>query len=316
MDSSKKKRKLTIAVLAGFITALTIYSAINGLNQQIAQQNSLINDMKKNMSQGATSIPNSINAMTQNRNAVVAKADIPAGTIVTEEMVVLNELKYDKSDAIKDLDGAIGKKTRLPIKATQVFQKDFVIGEDNITFNIPAGYRAITIPVEYLQGLASYIKVGSSVDIISTLKDPTSRPSIIAENVKIISLETPSQLVVDVNRVSSTEAKAITFKIPASKSSELVSAMMAGKLQLVLRGETDQSTAATIQPKTRYRKTTKIQNNYLGTTLPTIPSNLNGLQGLFNQGGLPSADIPKPKAQQSVEFIQANSKTEVNFDNE
>lgn len=316
MDSSKKKRKLMIAVLAGFITALTIYSAISGLNKQIEQQNTLITDLRKNMAQGSKSIPEGINAITQNRNAVVAKADIPAGTIITEEMVVLNELKYDKRDAIKNLDGAIGKKTKIAIKANQVFQQNFVIGEDNITFNIPAGYRAITIPVEYLQGLASYIKVGSNVDIISTLKDPNAKPSIIAENVKVISLEAPSQLVVDVNRMPSTDAKAITFKIPASKSSQLVEAMMTGKLQLVLRGENDQSTSTPVQTRPKYKKSSKIQNNYLGTTLPSIPSNLNGLQGLFNQGGLPSADIPKPKAQQSVEFIQANSKTEVNFDNE
>jgi pilus assembly protein CpaB len=102
---------------------------------------------------------------------VVAVADIPLGTIVTQEMLTSRTLATNlrEPNVYGDPSQAVGKTTRTAIVAgAQVHSSDFQ--NRAVPLTVPQGRRAMTISVNELTGVGNLLDVGDTVDLIISLR--------------------------------------------------------------------------------------------------------------------------------------------------
>ena len=104
---------------------------------------------------------------------VVASKDIPARTIVTNDMVKIDNLPKDKltgQEALAPAD-VLGKvasvpiATGAPILTSAVMAKDPGIG---LAYAFPVNYRAMTVALDPVSSVAGFLKPGDHVDVLAT----------------------------------------------------------------------------------------------------------------------------------------------------
>ena len=102
---------------------------------------------------------------------LIAVADIPLGTIVTQEMFTNRTMAVNLREAnvYGDASQAVGKTTRKAIAAGgQVHSSDFQ--NRAVPLTVPTGRRAIAIAVNQLTGVGNLLDVGDTVDLIISLR--------------------------------------------------------------------------------------------------------------------------------------------------
>jgi Flp pilus assembly protein CpaB len=102
---------------------------------------------------------------------VVAAADIPLGTVVTQDMLTLRTIAVPSREVnvLGDVSEGVGKTTRTNITAgAQVHSTDFQNRAVPIT--VPAGKRAFPVQVNELTGVLNLLDVGDNVDLIISLR--------------------------------------------------------------------------------------------------------------------------------------------------
>jgi Flp pilus assembly protein CpaB len=109
-------------------------------------------------------------AVTQ-QPTVVAAADIPLGTVVTQDMLTSRTLAVTsrETNVLDDVSQGVGKTTRTNIVAgAQVHSTDFQNRAVPIT--VPTGKRAFPVQVNELTGVLNLLDVGDNVDLIISLR--------------------------------------------------------------------------------------------------------------------------------------------------
>jgi pilus assembly protein CpaB len=102
---------------------------------------------------------------------LIAAADIPLGTIVTQEMLTNRTLAVNLREAnvYGDASQAVGKTTRKAIAAGgQVHSSDFQ--NRAVPLTVPTGKRAMAIAVNQLTGVGNLLDVGDTVDLLISLR--------------------------------------------------------------------------------------------------------------------------------------------------
>ncbi|MFH0703302.1 MAG: Flp pilus assembly protein CpaB [bacterium] len=297
MLSKKSKKKLLIAMIIGAVFAFAIYDNLK----------------KTKIPEPNFNIPNNANLLAQKLpvqappklvKVVAVKNDQKAGTKLTADMIEIKEIGLENApkDSFSDINAVIDKVVSKNVLANEILIASIVQKSKNLP--IPVDMRSITIPIEYIQGLSSYISVESKVDIISASKEADAMPPLILQNTKIISLESSQGSFTD-NSISIAQASAITFEIPAKFASRLVKAMIDGKLQIICRGLGDNKIISEGGSSPASKK----------ITIPPPPFDIESLKNRgFNTLPEPAAPFnPTPK---KVEIIQSNVKSELTFDND
>lgn len=143
------KKILLLAVIFGLLTALAL--------------NFYLNQVKNSVT------------MKETRKIVVAAVVIPAKTIVTKEMVTLQDVPADfvHPSAMTDINQVVGSITNADmiagesvLKEKLLMQKSSQAGLSNL---IPLGMRAVSIPVNEVTGVSGLIMPGDRVDLIGTV---------------------------------------------------------------------------------------------------------------------------------------------------
>lgn len=316
MNSSKKKKKLLIAILLAGILSLVIFSQINSLNRkieenqkQIEEKNQALRSVKNQNNQIGDALMSLDGQMVQ---TVVAKENLFSRTKIKPEYLTIKSIKSTslKGSVFSDPTVLSGKILLNDVPAgSPITSKDI----DTSSFEIPVGMRAITIPMEYIQGLSSYINIGSKIDVVSAVKQESITSEIVLQNVKVIAFETASRGS-ESDSSSSVQSiiTAVTLEIPAKAISRTVSAMANGKVQLISRNDRDNTVVVQA-----VRRINRASNSFvnMGGGRPVLPPPPNYLNPK-NFGALPAPDKlgtgisgGGPK----VEVIQANVKSEVTF---
>jgi pilus assembly protein CpaB len=149
---STNRRLLLLALVAGIVAAILIYTAL---------------------SRGSESTGGASAASTA--PAVVAKQDIPARTKITSGMVEVRQMPTDDLSelAYTDLSQVVGRVTRYPIATSeQVLSTKVVSLEsaaktgDSLSYIIPEGRRAISIEVSEVVSGGGLVLPGDYVDIM------------------------------------------------------------------------------------------------------------------------------------------------------
>ena len=149
---STNRRLLLLALVAGIVAAILIYTAL---------------------SRGSESTGGASAASTA--PAVVAKQDIPARTKITSGMVEVRQVPSDNRSelAYTDLSQVVGRVTRYPITTNEELLSTKVVSltsvaktGDSLSYVIPEGSRAISIEVTQVISSGGLVLPGDYVDII------------------------------------------------------------------------------------------------------------------------------------------------------
>ncbi|HEX8352738.1 MAG TPA: Flp pilus assembly protein CpaB [Pyrinomonadaceae bacterium] len=189
-------------------------------------------------------------ANTRNMNSVVvAKVDIPIGTKVAAEQ--LSTVQFP-SNAIPEgtFDSAeklVGRVTVTNVAAREPVT-DFKLAPEGsaggLSAVIPAGYRAMTVKVDDVIGVAGFLQPGTMVDVLTVIEQPGHMSSgnpiskIVIQNVKVLAsgqnLDKPK------DEREADAVKAVTLQVTPEQAEKLALASTEGKLRLVLRNGIDQ----------------------------------------------------------------------------
>ncbi len=106
---------------------------------------------------------------------VVAATDIPARSVITQDMVELSKVPkaFLQPGTFKSLEDVVGKVSLVPIKAGTQIQSDLIVDMSQVrglSALIPSGYRTVTINVNMLTGAAGLIIPGDVVDLYCVLE--------------------------------------------------------------------------------------------------------------------------------------------------
>ena len=268
-------------------------------------------------------------------NVVVAKVDIPLGTKIEAEQ--LSTVQFPSNaipeGAFTDAQKLVGRVTVVGVAARETVT-DFKLAPEGsqggISAVIPAGYRAMTVKVDDVIGVAGFLQPGTMVDVLTVIDPPgnniSSNPisKIVLQNVKVLAsgqnLDKPKD-----EREADT-VKAVTLQVTPDQAEKLALASTEGKLRLMLRNMIDQDDEQTKGADKR---------SLLGgehATVPPPPGTLKSEQTpqpapvrraprpqappRVSQAA-PAAEAPKPQPppppRPSVEMIQGTKKSSVEF---
>ncbi|HEX8119187.1 MAG TPA: Flp pilus assembly protein CpaB, partial [Pyrinomonadaceae bacterium] len=183
-------------------------------------------------------------------NVVVAKVDIPLGTKIEAEQLSTAQFPPNAvpEGAFDSPDKLVGRVTVTTVAARETVT-DFKLAPEGsqggISAVIPAGYRAMTVKVDDVIGVAGFLQPGTMVDVLTVIDPPGNNMSgnpiskIVLQNVKVLAsgqnLDKPKD-----EREADT-VKAVTLQVTPDQAEKLALASTEGKLRLMLRNQVDQN---------------------------------------------------------------------------
>ncbi|HNX29097.1 MAG TPA: Flp pilus assembly protein CpaB [Syntrophomonadaceae bacterium] len=224
----RNKLIIIIAIIFGLLAAFLAYGYLNNVNETAA---------KKQYSQ-----------------VVTAAQDIPANTAVTRVMLETKpfptELRNGKE--IVEVDEAVGKISPSAINKGEVLLESRLIdpGEsmDQLSYVIPNGLRAMSIPVNEVTGVANMIARGDRVDVVTVVpaagENPFPYAVTVLQNIEVLAVSTSISPPKDTEKVIPPET--VTVAVDPQSALKLKLAMQTTNFSLVLRSPVDRATAETV----------------------------------------------------------------------
>ncbi|MCL6520226.1 MAG: Flp pilus assembly protein CpaB [Armatimonadetes bacterium] len=182
---------------------------------------------------------------------VAASKDIPARTIITQEMVKVNDFprKLIPPNAAVSIDSVIGKvalqtiKEGNPISMNQLAPRGAALG---LSYAVPPLMRAVTVALDPIIGVAGFLKPGDHVDVVATFDvgDGTVTKTVL-QDVELLAIG--SQVVEgEIDPGTGKPAKPqtqpnATLAVTPQDAEKLILAESKGKLRLTLRYYGDQA---------------------------------------------------------------------------
>lgn len=221
------KKIYLFAIIIAIITGFAVYLFASQL-----QKNSMIKDNQPEMV-----------------SVVVAATDIHTNSIITAEMLTTVSYLKDtvSATAITDITEVIGKNAKYPIfKNEQILpEKIYVTGlveNEVLAARIKDGYRAFTIAVDNITGIAGNLTAGDKIDLIITRTvDDVPTTSYLMQNINIIAIGSASQYAGNPT-IKLTDYSSITLEVPAEDCVMLNHNIVNGFVKIVLRGIGDEET--------------------------------------------------------------------------
>ncbi len=129
---------------------------------------------------------------------VTAARDIPANTVITVEMLERKNfpLRLQTGMEITDVNIAVGRLSPVAISKGEYLLENRLIkpgdGKDRLSYAIPEGMRAMSIPIDAVTGISNMIKIGDRVDFVAivpaTVASPEPRSMLILQNIEILAV--------------------------------------------------------------------------------------------------------------------------------
>jgi pilus assembly protein CpaB len=185
------------------------------------------------------------------RKVVVAKVDIPLGTKLVTEQLATAQIPSDATPdgAFDSADKLVGRVVTVNVAAREPVT-DFKLAPEGsaagLSAVIPEGYRAMTVKVDDVVGVAGFARPGALVDVVVVIQ-PTDNTTggtgpvskIVLQNIKVLAsgqnIDQPKNGDRDAQQV-----KAVTLQVTPEQAEKLALASSEGKLQLVMRNSVDQ----------------------------------------------------------------------------
>ncbi len=172
---------------------------------------------------------------------VVAKQAIGARTRLTAEMLTVKKVpqEYAWRGALSSVDQAVGRVTVLPLAEGEPVVKSALALPENksaLAFHVPRGFRATTIAVNELSGVAGRLEVGDRVDLVGIFNQDvagTPKSILLLEDVEVLALGREEGS--DPKAKASGGYRSITVAVKPDQAVLLALAVERGRIQVLLR---------------------------------------------------------------------------------
>lgn len=209
----KKRFVLIVALMLGLTSAIAVYGYLQ-------------KSEKSKVAQVTTRV-------------VVAAKEIAPKEQIKIDQLVLKEVPRDLAhfEAATSFDQVVGQYARERILAgEQVLKPRLIKGFEDygIVIKIPAGYRAMAIPVDKTVGVAGFVRPGDLVDIVAGFNETVmgkNMAKVILE--KVLVLATDQELSEEKRKPE--DAKTVTVAVTPKQAEELSLALDHGTVRLALR---------------------------------------------------------------------------------
>lgn len=196
------------------------------------------------------------NAATRNEvvPVVIAKVELQLGArVVPEQLTTVQFPREAVPDGTFDsIDKVVGRITvtrivaREPVTETRLAQPGSTGGLSAI---IPEGYRAMTVRVDDVVGIAGFVMPGTLVDVLVVITPPDNSAlgpisKIVLQNIKVLAsgqdLDQPK------NERDANSVRNVTLQVTPEQAEKLNLAASEGRLQLALRNSIDDDDEQTL----------------------------------------------------------------------
>lgn len=245
---------------------------------------------------------------TATRNVVVALADLPMGAVIRAQDirlgVVPQELAphncFDKLDAVKDrvVTNAMWKDE--PIVASRLAEPGSGPG---LAPMIPSGYRAVSVRVNDVIGVAGFIQPGMRVDVLASGRLPNVDDSVTRTVLQNVVVLTAGQVMQPEPKGQVINAQVVTLQVRPDEAEILTLTSGEGKIQLVLRNSSD-----TKIEQTPGARLTAVYGSGDRSVCPATRSPEKGPSATPNP--LVSA-VPEPAKRRTVDVIRGTTRSNV-----
>jgi pilus assembly protein CpaB len=186
---------------------------------------------------------------------VVAVRPVPAKSVLLPDMLALTHVPraYPLPNALTRIEDAVGKVTTVmlaegePLFASRIVPKDVAIG---LSHYIPDGYRAVTISVNEIIGVAAFAEPGDRVDILASFgKDLVGyeQTHLILENVQVLAVVRELESRGTQQQKDLRQYTSVTLAVNPEQAAVLVWSEEYGRLRLLLRPEGSSDTSGKIE---------------------------------------------------------------------
>ena len=271
-------------------------------------------------------------ANTRNmNNVVVAKVDIPLGTKIEAEQLstvqfpsnAIPEGTFDNANKLIGRVSVVNVAAREPVTDFKLAPEGSAGGLSAV---IPEGYRAMTVKVDDVIGVAGFLQPGTMVDVLTVIEpngnssgNPVSK--IVLQNVKVLAsgqnLDKPKD-----QRESDT-VKVVTLQVTPEQAEKLALASSEGKLRLMLRNMVDQDDEQTpgADKKSLLSGERAVPAPEPGSLKSEQPAQAQPVRRAprvqapvrVSQAAPVAAPAPAPPPRPAVEMIQGTKKSTVEF---
>lgn len=171
---------------------------------------------------------------------VVATKDIKPKERITADQVEVKKVPEEMAhfEAAARLDQVVGFFAKDAIlSGEQILVPKLIKGFEDygIVIKIPAGYRAMTVPVDQVVSVAGFIRPGDYVDVVAGFNE-----MVMGENIARVILQNVLVLATDQDlsedkRDPVVELKTVTVAVTLEEAEKLALALDQGKVRIVLR---------------------------------------------------------------------------------
>ncbi|HVF68160.1 MAG TPA: Flp pilus assembly protein CpaB [Pyrinomonadaceae bacterium] len=271
-------------------------------------------------------------ANTRSMNkVVVAKVEIPLGTKIAAEQLSTVEFPsnampdgtFDNAEKLVGRVSVVNVAAREPVTDFKLAPEGSAGGLSAV---IPEGYRAMTVKVDDVIGVAGFLQPGTMVDVLTVI-EPMSNSSgnpiskIVLQNVKVLAsgqnLDKPKD-----QREPDT-VKAVTLQVTPEQAEKLALASSEGKLRLMLRNQVDQGDEQTkgVDKKSLLSgehaqpapEPGSLKSEQPAPAAPVRRAPARRAPERVSQAAPVAAPAPPPPPRPQVEMIQGAKKSTVEF---
>ncbi len=317
--SKKNKKKVIIAAALGVLATLGIFGSMNSKQAALQEQQRKLQELNTKVANlNKNPFQEQQKPVVTEITAVVAARDINVGDTFT--MDLLEEKEFPKEDLpegyFKTTALLVGKKSGKNLVKGQFITNTEIQAEDIASIEIPNDMRAISIPTERFRGLASHIRVGSTVDLLKV----GTPPEFIAQKVRIVAFEAPSAggtssrynarggPAVSTQYLSANQASAITFLVSIDLVQKVIDNMFEGQMQIIARNSSDENVVITEKELPPPPEENKTSSNEIA--VPNI--NINIPEDPIEEQELEPPSLPEAKPKR-VELISGIDKSTYTF---
>ena len=180
---------------------------------------------------------------------VVAARDVPFATELVAADLALSSwpVELAPKEHFAAVDSVLGRVNKSPLVAGEPVLESRLapFGADRgLAMLIPAGFRAMTVPVNVQSGVSGFVLPGSRVDVLVSIRAESHRDPVakmILQNVRVLAVD---QQMEDQDGRPIT-SRAITLEVEPEEAEKLGLASTEGTLLLALRNAADGETKGT-----------------------------------------------------------------------
>ncbi|MFI5378571.1 MAG: Flp pilus assembly protein CpaB [Tepidisphaerales bacterium] len=184
-------------------------------------------------------------------NVVIARADIDAGAVLTEQDLAMGRTPADSAPkgTFSTVAELVGRVATVPLVSGLVVVEPMLApagANGGAQALVPVGMRLVTVEVNEFSGVAGLVAPGAHVDVVATLADGmTNQPvtKTVVQNVKVIAvgqrLDTPNFQGKKTDKTETAPGRSVTLLVTPRQAEVLEFISSSARLRLTLRGPMD-----------------------------------------------------------------------------